>query len=648
MTVNEKFGTKLRDLRKAAGLTLRELAESVGVNFSYLSKIENGVLPPPSERVVSRLAQVLNYDKDELLALAGIIPADIAEILKDRQAREKLRAGQARKESSATRHAAPSFPKVALPWKRLYRLALPVFLVLAVALSIWFASPTQALQIQYPSQPDGGTLGSTYTFYVRVNIQDQELLPLESVDVIIYNLGLPTIYKATLAAMPLVTSSTASHNPSEGSGSGTATVAASADAAWGYSASGTGYANFGGTGYSFTGANGGYGYQGGTGTTSITYTIVWTIPSTWPTGSYKIRTVLTTSQQSPGGDTTFEQTSSTFTISAPGTPIGGGGGGPVTSGDTTYVSGVVTQSGTFTQAVTASSADGMVELTIARNVVGRNVYGQPLSQIRITPMAAPPAPPADSSIIGLAYDLAPSGATFNPAITLTFTFNPAGLPAGSVEANLSLAYYDSTAGTWITIPGTTVDTAANTISGQITHFTNFAVIAGTSPAAFTVSDLTISPTSIGPGKTATVTAVVNNTGDLSGSFDAVLRINDSIAETRQVTVAGRSSQEISFRVTPDNAGTYTISIDGKSGTLEVAAPPPVTTTTTTTVPPPSTTTTLTTTSTTTTATTPPPSTTTTPPPTPRPGVNWWLIGGIIAVVIVVGLVTWQLVYRRSQ
>jgi transcriptional regulator with XRE-family HTH domain len=92
MTVNKKFGTKLRELRKDAGLTLRELADSVGVNFSYLSKIENGVLPPPSERVIERLARVLNFDKDELLSLAGIIPPDIAEILKDRKAREKLRA----------------------------------------------------------------------------------------------------------------------------------------------------------------------------------------------------------------------------------------------------------------------------------------------------------------------------------------------------------------------------------------------------------------------------------------------------------------------------------------------------------------------------------------------------------------------------
>jgi transcriptional regulator with XRE-family HTH domain len=647
MTVNEKFGTKLRDLRKAAGLTLRELAESVEVNFSYLSKIENGVLPPPSERVVRSLAEALNYDEDELLALAGIITADIAEILKDRQAREKLRAEQARREARAARAAQPSLPKVALPWKGLYRLALPVFLVLAIALSIWFASPTQALQIQYPSLPTSGTLGSTYTFYVRVNIQDQELLPLQSAAVVIYNIALPATYKATLSAMPLVTSSAANHNPTEGSGSGTASVAASADAAWGYSATGTGYANFGGTGYSFTGTTGGYGYQGGTGTTSIIYTIVWTPPSGWPVGSYKVRTVLTTRPHSPGGGTTFEQTSSTFALAAPGVPSGGGSG-PVSSGDTTYISGVVTQSGAFTQAVTASSADNRVDLTIERGVVGKNIYGQPLNQIRIAPVVTPPAPPADSNIIGLAYDLGPSGATFDPAITLAFTYSPADLPAGVDEADLTFAYYDSTAGAWITIPGTTVDTVTHTISGRISHFTNFAIIASTAPAAFTVSDLSISPAEIDPGDTATVTAVIRNTGDLSGSFDAVLRINDNIAETRQITLAGQSSQVVTFTVTPASTGTYTISVDGVSGTLEVAAPAPFTTTTTTTKPAPSTTTTLTTTTQPApTSTTPAPTTPTTPAPAPRPGINWWLIGGIIAVAIIVGIVTWQLVTRHQ-
>ncbi|GAH12117.1 unnamed protein product, partial [marine sediment metagenome] len=181
MENKQSFGAQLRELRKSASLTLRELAEKVNVNFTYLSKIESGTLPPPSEKVIRHLAEALNFDKDELLALAGIIPSDIAEILKDRKAREKLRAEQA-KRAKSTGIKMPDLPNVSIPLKGLYRLALPVFLVIAVAFSIWYASPTQALTVVI-AEPSDGYLGSTHTFTVTVNIEEYELLPLQQVDI---------------------------------------------------------------------------------------------------------------------------------------------------------------------------------------------------------------------------------------------------------------------------------------------------------------------------------------------------------------------------------------------------------------------------------------------------------------------------------
>ncbi|MFC1976932.1 CARDB domain-containing protein [Chloroflexota bacterium] len=74
----ESFGVRLRELREQAGLSQAQLAGKVGVNFTYLSRIESGAKPPPSEKVILRLAKVLNADKDELLTLAGKMPADIA------------------------------------------------------------------------------------------------------------------------------------------------------------------------------------------------------------------------------------------------------------------------------------------------------------------------------------------------------------------------------------------------------------------------------------------------------------------------------------------------------------------------------------------------------------------------------------------
>ena len=55
---------------KEAQFSQRDLAERVGVDFTYLSKIENGRVEPPSETVlknVSReLAEALGRDETEL------------------------------------------------------------------------------------------------------------------------------------------------------------------------------------------------------------------------------------------------------------------------------------------------------------------------------------------------------------------------------------------------------------------------------------------------------------------------------------------------------------------------------------------------------------------------------------------------------
>ena len=71
---SKEFGARLRQWRIQAGLSLRELAARVGVNFTSLSKIENGTARPPSEDVIHRLATVLSADEEYLLTLSGRIP----------------------------------------------------------------------------------------------------------------------------------------------------------------------------------------------------------------------------------------------------------------------------------------------------------------------------------------------------------------------------------------------------------------------------------------------------------------------------------------------------------------------------------------------------------------------------------------------
>ena len=89
---NGEFGKKLRELRRNNGLSQRELAEKVGINHSYISKIESGVMPPPNQKIIQGLAEINNADADELLILAGIVPDDIKELLKDKETVKRIRA----------------------------------------------------------------------------------------------------------------------------------------------------------------------------------------------------------------------------------------------------------------------------------------------------------------------------------------------------------------------------------------------------------------------------------------------------------------------------------------------------------------------------------------------------------------------------
>lgn len=74
------FGERVRELRHAKDWSLRELAEKVGVGFTYLSRVENGRLnygDYPSNALIHRLADALDADEEELVVLAERVPERI-------------------------------------------------------------------------------------------------------------------------------------------------------------------------------------------------------------------------------------------------------------------------------------------------------------------------------------------------------------------------------------------------------------------------------------------------------------------------------------------------------------------------------------------------------------------------------------------
>jgi transcriptional regulator with XRE-family HTH domain len=101
------FGDHVRKVRERLlvgdrSYSLRQVAERVGIEPAYLSKIERGEVAPPGEDTIGRLAEELGEDRDVMLALAGKVSSDLRDIIR---ARPKLFAELLRELKKAPNHA---------------------------------------------------------------------------------------------------------------------------------------------------------------------------------------------------------------------------------------------------------------------------------------------------------------------------------------------------------------------------------------------------------------------------------------------------------------------------------------------------------------------------------------------------------------
>lgn len=81
-----EFGNYIRDRREALRsndprFSVRQVARRIGVEPSYLSKVERQLEAPPSERKIRALAKELGEDPDFLLAIAGKVSDDLREAI---------------------------------------------------------------------------------------------------------------------------------------------------------------------------------------------------------------------------------------------------------------------------------------------------------------------------------------------------------------------------------------------------------------------------------------------------------------------------------------------------------------------------------------------------------------------------------------
>ncbi|MFC1961733.1 helix-turn-helix domain-containing protein [Chloroflexota bacterium] len=671
--LTSNFGAELKELRQRVGLTQRELAKRASINFTYISKIENGVLPAPGEKTILKLARALKADADLLLIYAGKVPARLVskepeeflrdtksiytklkvktssqrilplpniEIIKNISSNVKEMVMNRRNQVSENRPRVP----VALVLRSNLRIILSVLIVVIIGATLWFAPPAQALTVSISPTSGSGNLGSAYRFTVTINVEDTvDQLPIQAVTLQIYQ-GNNLI---DCTNMPIPTSASSSASKTYNTSGGTVAVTGTSGTNWVYTTNsrfGYGYGYDSWTWETITPSlTTGYGYGYGydtlyTGSTSLNYAVTWTPSTSWSTGDYTIRTIV----YGDSGDASKAVTNDTaakvrLSAAATGgtatTPIGGAAPDATPEPGVTDVSSVVTTQGTFTADVEATSDDDKVTLNISEGTTGTTAAGDPLSEISITEMTSLPSSveePPDGAIV-LNYDFGPDGATFDDPVTITFTYDEADIPSGAAEEDMVIVYWDGSA--WVELSNITIDPATNTISGEIDHFTLFAVIASVKPASFTISGLAISPTEVDPGQVINISATVANSGNLAGSYVVNLKVNGSVVGSQTIRLEGGESQVVTFTTTGEVGGTYEVIVNDLTGSFTVkAAPaptptPPVPTPTPTPAPP---------------APTPTPAPPTpAPAPVPAPATNWLLLGiiGVVAVIIV-GFVLW--------
>jgi len=125
----------------------------------------------------------------------------------------------------------------------------------------------------------------------------------------------------------------------------------------------------------------------------------------------------------------------------------------------------------------ASTEDGNLTMVVAEGVQMLDAEGGALETLTVEPLNENVIPPpADTGVIGVQYDFGPDGATFDPPINIVMTYDSSELADGQIEDDLVIAYYDEITGTWIDLE-CSVDTENHTITGRVSHFTTYAILA---------------------------------------------------------------------------------------------------------------------------------------------------------------------------
>ena len=149
---------------------------------------------------------------------------------------------------------------------------------------------------------------------------------------------------------------------------------------------------------------------------------------------------------------------------------GGGGGVPTAEVSISGLSSTTTlnvdEDGMLQETSQLETLDKKVSVAVAQGTKLLDAQGEALGSFSATAVTSSPEPPSQRAIV-YAYDFGPDGATFDPPISLTITYDESLIPENVVEENLSMAIWDEAISKWVVLDGSTVDPENNTITAPV-------------------------------------------------------------------------------------------------------------------------------------------------------------------------------------
>ncbi|MCD6599524.1 MAG: hypothetical protein J7L19_03010 [Dehalococcoidia bacterium] len=227
--------------------------------------------------------------------------------------------------------------------------------------------------------------------------------------------------------------------------------------------------------------------------------------------------------------------------------------------------------GSIAESVNLNLVEGEVGIYISSGTLCLDRHDEALSYISVNGETSPPD--YESGSIITAYKFAPGGATFDPSLELTLSYDAVNLPDETAEEALHIACYDYSARQWTALKSE-VDERANTVEAKVSHFSTFAIIADSAPpapASFVISDLSIDPVHVEPGQSVTISVRVSNDGGTEGSYTLKLLINDKQQNSWEIILGPGGSKTISCQVGKTREGEYSVIMGGLSGKFSVGS-----------------------------------------------------------------------------